>query len=212
MRLGEEQENFVKLTTVIVDILPYHLRQVFRDEWRNRFPGLQWTNDAASGLLIYNQIPKSVRNNKKIINDALKDMILLGKVESWDPTALFFLLLFSGLNLVGKCRPKGQRNPPLEICEHIDRLREIRSLYFAHVAKMSWSNTDFTNIMGEIKTIFRTAFGSVTVQALDDLINSRVETQLSMDLQCKLDEQENLMTEFESIIQSQEKTEKGLQG
>ena len=212
MELGEEKENFVKLTTVIVDIVPRHLRQRFLEEWRKQQQKNPWKNDASSGQYVCNLIPSRIKKNKCIFNNALEKMIQSGNIELWDPTALFFIFLSSGLGLIKGCRQKNDRNPPLTDSERIDRLREIRNNYFAHVVKTSCSTNDFDKLIREIKEACTALFGPEAEQEIDVMVKSKVGTQLSSELQSELDQQLTLMPELGNVLQRQEMMETELSG
>ena len=201
MELNDEHENFVKLVKIIIEVLPKHLRTLFVDKWDTKYPTQQWTHDAASGQLLHNEIPQGVKKNKRSFHKTLEQMILTGDIETWDPTALFFVLLFAGLNLTGACRQKNIRNLPFTESENIDRLREIRNTFFGHVANMSISAVEFGRISAELKAIAKDVFGSTAENEVDRVLNSQITTTLSDQLKSQLQKENQINREIQESIQ-----------
>ena len=201
MDLNDEHENFVKLVKIIIEILPKYLRAIFVDKWDTKYPNHQWTNDPASGQLLHNAIPHSVKKNKRSFHNTLEQMILTGDIEAWDPTALYFVLLFAGLNLIGTCRPKSIRNPPFTESENIDRLREIRNEFFGHVTNMSISAVEFGRISAELSAIAKDVFGSTAENEIDQIVNSQITTPLSDQLNSQLQNEFEFNEELQKSLQ-----------
>ena len=194
MELKDEDENFVKLVKIIIEVLPKHLRALFVDKWNTNNPTKQWANDAASGQLLHNAIPQNVKKNKGRFHNTLEQMILAGDIEKLDPTALIFVFLNAKPNLIGTCRPKNQRNPPFTEIENIDRFREIRNTFFGHVTNMSISTVEFGNISTELKAIAKDVFGNTAENEVDQIVSSQVTTTLSDQLKSQL-QKENCFNE-----------------
>ena len=211
MDLTSEQENFIKLVKIIVEIVPKHLRGLFITSWNATFPSQPWANDATSGQYLYNAIPQSVKKNQAKFNKTLQQMILGGDCETWDPSALFFVLLYAGLKITDKCRPRNQRAYPFTVSENIDRLRELRNTFFGHVVNMSVPDGDFGNISTEIKGIIKGVFGAIAEDEIDQIINAQTTTQLSHDLKCKLDKEKKINEDFCECIRKVEGDVKGKQ-
>ena len=209
MELAEGNEAFIKLVKIIIDIVPKHLRALFVNKWNAKNPAQPWANDAASGQLLLNAIPPNVKQNKKYFHKTLEQTILTGVSETWDPTTLFFVFLYAELNLIGTSFPKVQRSPT---CTKIDRLREIRNGFFAHVSEMSTSAIDFGNISTEMKAIAKDVFGNAAEDEIDKVVNSKIETKLSKQLQSDLDKQMKINQEFQDFIEWQKKIERSVQG
>ena len=194
MELKDEHENFVKLVKIIIEVLPKHLRALFVNKWDTNNPTQQWTNDAASGQLLHNAIPQNVKKNKGRFHKTLEQMILTGDIKTWDPTALFFVFLNTEPNLIGTFRPKNQRIHPFTEIEKIDRFREIRNTFFAHVPNMSISAVDFGKISTELKGIAKDVFGNTAENEIDQIVNSQITTPLSDQLKSQL-QKENCFNE-----------------
>ena len=195
MVLTVAEENFIKLAEILLNVVPRLLRDLFIQKWNLKFPALLWNSDPASGLNLLNQIPIAARKKSACFPEFEKK-ILTGKEYDWDSTLLIFLLLYSEINLLDKCRKKNNRNPPLHISEEIDRIRCIRNSFFAQAPSMSCTATDFTQLTTELKCAARSAFGPASENAIDAIVTSAVETQLSEKLRQQPDKERKLNEEF----------------
>ena len=211
MDLTKDQENFIKLVKIIVEIVPKHLRALFITNWDAKFPSQPWANNATSRQYLYNAIPQSVKQIQAKFNITLQKMILAGDCKTWDPSALFFVLLYAGLKITDKCRPRNQRAYPFTVSECIDRLRELRNEFFGHVVNMSVSDADFGKISTEIKGIIKDVFGTGAEDEIDQVINAQVTSQLSHELKSKLDKEKQINKGFSEWIMRLEEDLKGKQ-
>ena len=211
MELTSEQENFIKLVKIIVEIVPKHLRDFFVTNWDAKFPSQPWANDAASGQFLYNAIPQSVKKTQAKFNITLQQMILVDDCETWDPSALFFVLLYADLKILGTCRPRNQRAYPFTVSENIDRLCELRNAVFGHVINMSVHDADFGNISTEIKGIAKNVFCDIAEDEIHQVITAQVTSQLSHDLKSKLDKEKQINEDFSEWITRLEVKMEGMQ-
>ena len=211
MDLTSEQENFIKIVKIIVEMMPKHLRDFFITSWDAKFPTQPWANDATSGQYLYNAIPQSVKKNQTKFNITLQQMILGGDCETWDPSALFFVLLYAGLKITDKCRPRNQRAYPFTVSENIDRLRELRNVFFGHVINMSVPDADFGKISTELKEIIKDIFGTIVEDEIDQIINAQMTSQLSHDLKSKLHKEKQINEDFSEWIMRLEVNVEGMQ-
>ena len=197
MELSDENKNFVKIVKIVLDIVPKYLRKCFIAQWDNKYHNQTWQTGLASGQFLFNELPKSVRNNGK--NRPYIDNLSTGVEENWDTTTLVFAFLYSGLALVPKCRGKSNRIHPLLISEEIDVIREIRNSAFAHASTMSCPGPDFTKIMTDIKSVAKNLFGK---EAEDDIVKietSQMETKIRKKLRKQLDAELKRNTDFEAL-------------
>ncbi len=192
--LTNEQENFVKISKIILDVLPTKLRQYFKDKWDETYHNNNWDDTSKSSQFLVSLIPSNVKKNphNKRNVDYLKTN---GDTSDWDPTLLFFVLLYSGLQLITPCRKKAQRNIPLFDSEVIDILREIRNGCFAHLKDMSLPSVEFQTVVGDLNTVC-TLFGPDCKREVDEIVQSKVHTQLSEQLMEQLKTQEKSNEEF----------------
>ena len=133
-----ESKNFFKLAFILLNIVLNHLRNVFKEEWDKRYPNNPWSDDNTSLQYFISQEQqgsKWKKNKSKIPNS--------GDRNDWDPTTLFFMLLYSSsINLPRACA----------LYAHIDKLRELRNNHFGHPSKASLSDPDFEAIYRDIET------------------------------------------------------------
>ena len=207
MDLKKTNENFVKLAKMILDIMPKHMRVLFKDKWNAKYPTQPWADDATSGQHLYSLITKAPNQNQNKIFPSMEHMIRGGNVEEWDPTALFFVFLHANLNLIDACRPQGQRVKPLSMSENIDCLRVIRNTFFAHVPSMSVP--DFEKISTDIKDIAKNVFGNMAENEIEEIAKSQITTPLSYQLEKQLEHERAINSDF---IEWQRKMEEKLEG
>ena len=172
MELDPTEENFVKMEKILIVIVARFLRGLFMNSWDSMFPATPWTNDNISGQRLFNAIKKHFKS----CDGHLKKIIQDGDCRLWDISALCFVLLCPGLKLMDKCRPKNIRSNQLNNGEKLDRLREMRNKYFAHVVAMSISDQEFNSITAEIKAISKNLFGTSAESKIDQVISSKVTT------------------------------------
>ena len=149
MNLSPEEENFVKITKVVLDVLPKYLRKCFVEQWNKKYPNYKWQCGSASGNFLFDQLPYSTKNNWR--NKGNIENLKNGNEQNWDTTTLVFALLYSGLGLTEPCRPNNQREEPLRISEAIDVIRIRRNVHFAHAKSMSCPPDVFASVMKDIK-------------------------------------------------------------
>jgi len=156
MQLSPEEENFVKITKVIVEIVPKFLRKCFIEKWDKKYPNRKWKSNEASGKFLFQELPSTTKNDwrKKKYIDNLKK----GNEQDWDTTILVFAMLYSGLNLMEPCRPREQRTEPLRVSEAIDIIRNIRNVYFAHAISISCPYKEYARVMKDIRRTTKLLF------------------------------------------------------
>ena len=59
MNLSVEQENFVKLTIAVLDVIPKHLKDLFKSQWDLKFP--KWKDGHNCGQFLFNKIPEGMK-------------------------------------------------------------------------------------------------------------------------------------------------------
>eukprot|EP00794_Sanderia_malayensis_P004191 gene4191-4750_t len=192
----EEKENFHKLARIILDVLPKNLRQLFKDKWDLKFPNNKWDDTTASGSFLLHLVPKGHKPMKYVANNVMK-----GDTVEWDPTTLSWVLLYSGLKLIAPCRVGGPIALPLLESEYIDMVREKSNTFFAHARKMSIREDDFEYIMEKLK--IQTQFGGASLKTeLEEIENSPIETELSMNLRQQLEDQKKANNVLEDWLKN----------
>ena len=164
MDLTTEGENFIKASYIILNIVPKHLRRLFKQTWDEKHPDKIWNSDEASGNHLYNELSDTFRKNR--IKKVYIEKIKKGNEQEWDTTTLAQTFLYSGLNLLPPCRNKHRRTGQLNISEEIDIIRSIRNELFAHLPSMSYSRDDFADFVTDIKCSLRNIFGERAEQEI----------------------------------------------
>ena len=200
LNLDREEQNFVKLTKIILDIIPRHLRAFFVNKWNEKFQEA-WKSDKTSGTTIDNNIPKKRKKQCRFYLN-IKEKIQEGNEQKWDITILTFVLLFSGLELIEGCRDKSERDDQLLESEEIDKIREMRNSYFAHIADMRCPSADFVNMLNGIKTAADRLFGQHAKTEICDIESSNIGNEMTKQLKEQLEEEKVRNRMFEEMLEN----------
>ena len=184
MELSIEEINFIKITKIVIEIIPKYLRICFIQQWNKNYPNMKWDSDNTSGIFLFDQLSDKIKNNKGY--EMSLEKIKTVNEKSWDTSTLVLVMLNSGLKLIKGVRPSNERSNPLRISEEIDVIRSIRNLHFAHASSMSCSSADFTKIMTDIKSIARNIFDRDAEKAIDEIEKTQIETKMSTKLRKQL--------------------------
>ena len=137
--LSAEDENFYKVSLLVLDLIPNQLRKYFKELWDANYPDYPWLDTSDCGK-------RFLQNERKLDrNVCLK--INLGDRAKWDATTLIDALLFSSHNLI----PKGSA-----IFQAIDRLRVLRNTNFAHLNCAKIGTSEYQKIFNNIQANFIT--------------------------------------------------------
>jgi len=171
-----KEVNFVKITKIVLDVLPKYLRKCFIEHWNRKYSANQWKSDERSGQFLINQMPtKAKKKTTKVVLEKLSE----GNEEKWDTNILVYVMLFSDLDLVPKCRAKEERVPPLLISEEIDIIRDERNKAFAHAKTMVYSSDEFINTIAELKSVAKNIFEKGADNEIDSIAKSQTRMQMS---------------------------------
>ena len=193
MELSNEEENFVKIAKIVLDVVPHHLRKLFITKWEEKYPNEKWESNSTSGDALVAKIAS--------VNKNYADKLKAGDEQQWDTTILVYVFLYSGLKLIDQCRnPKEKRNPPLRISEEIDIIRETRNEFFGHAAQMSFPSNDFAALVDKLKSVARNIFGADTEKEIDDIKKVPIDTQSTADLRQRLEEEKNRNDQFNQSL------------
>ena len=191
MALSNEEENFVKIAKIVLDVLPHHLRKLFITKWEEKYPNETWKSNSTSGDALVAKIANINRN--------YAEKLKAGDEQQWDTTILVYVFLYSGLKLIDQCRnPKEKRNPPLRISEEMDIIRETRNEVFGHATQMSCPTHDFTALVDKLKSVAKNIFGADAEKEIDDIRN--LSTQTTADLRQRLEEEKNRNDQFNQSL------------
>ena len=189
MELSTEGANSVKISKVILNIVPKHLRSCFTKSWNEKHPDSQWHSDNASGEFLHNKLPEKVkkeRGNEKFINNLKK-----GNEQEWDTATLVFIMLYSGLDLTEPCRPENERKEPLRISEAINIINETRNVYFANASNTSCQSDVYSSAMKDIKYAARYLADDVEREIDESVSNSQIEMEMIAQLMNQFKEEKS---------------------
>ena len=191
------------MAKIVLDVVPKYLRKCFVDEWNRRYDieDQKWKSNSSSGMLLFSNLPTKIKNSNNPNNKMNIEKLKSGNENSWDTTTLVFVMLYSGLNLIQGCRPKVERTAPLRLSEEIDIIREVRNEYFAHAAKMPCQSSDFADIIAKIRSVAASIFHKDAQDEIDQLIDSHIETKMTVHLRKQLDLEINCNKNFNSLIE-----------
>ena len=183
----QEEENFYKVCHLVLDEIPAHLRQYFKQLWDITYPTTPWDDTASSGQLLLNA--ESNRNTKTLIRTRMQD----GDRSKWDGTALFAVLLYSSQTFTSI-------NPNAVSC--IDQLRIIRNSHFAHLDSAKVSNSAYQKIFSDAKQMFTQMNWSLN--GISAIENSRTSATDGVNLLRQLQEERARHDNLEKWIQTVE--------
>ena len=189
MEFTEEEENFHKLSEIILDIIAKHLRFLFIKKWNDKYngqtyPNQQWNSDATSGKFLCNELPSGFRYGKGNTEYVIK--METGNEQEWDTIILVKVMLDCGLNLVQGCRAKDKRSSPLRLSEELDKIRIYRN-DFAHNPKALCKPNNFKQFLSDIKSTAKNLFGEDAEKEIDKVENCwrklKKEAKVDTDLE-----------------------------
>ena len=184
MEVTKEEENFMKLTLLMLDVLPRYLRRVFIRQW-NLCHTEKWNSTSVSGEHLWSLIPIEMRNDSYLSSQDVHRKVQSGIENSWDATLLIFLLLLDELNLIENCT--SVRQSPLRTS--INNIRLIRNRVFAHAPSSELSSAELKTVSTALKKEVSNAFGPAAVKDIDEILKSPLQNQLSVALRKELDEE-----------------------
>ena len=191
--MSAEQENFLKIARIVLAIFPKYLRKLLKRQWDENYPDEKWCSGKESDFL-YNKLTEKVKNNKgrKAELERLKN----GNDQNWDTTTLVFAILDTGLHLVEPVRP-GEWSPPLRISEQMFTLRKIRNDVFGHLESMSCPFAKLHETVSYIKSSANSIFNQEGMKEIDEIANSRIETEAIDQLNRQLKKEKSRNEELE---------------
>ena len=182
MASSNEEENFVKIARIVLDVVPHYLRKLFITKWEEKYPNEKWESNSTSGDALVAKIAS--------VNKNYADKLKAGDEQQWDTTILVYVFLYSGLKLIDPCRnPKEKRNPPLRISEEIYIISETRNELFGHATQMSCPWHDLTALVDRLKSVARNIFGVDTEKEIDEITKVSIDLQPRANLRQKLEEE-----------------------
>ena len=193
MCVSKEEANFVKGCKIFWGPVPDYLQKTFIRQWDLVFHSQTWKSNQASGSALWDAIPSAIKSNPTV--RSFHDRIISGKEDSWSTTILMFILVYSGVDLIPKCRPRAQRTISLSISEEIDALRETRSSFYALAQSMSCPLSEFRKLLADVKCY---------TKFYDDDDDARIEKEIDRiaDLRIKRKEKTALWKQLDKEVKS----------
>ena len=186
MELSNEEENFVKIAKIVLDVVPHYLRKLFITKWEEKYPNEKWESNIISGNALVAEMTKV---GKKVRKD-YKDKLEAGDEQQWDTTILVYVFLYSGLNLIDQ-----------RISGKIDIIRETRNEFFGHATQMPCPSHDLTAIVNKLKLVAKNIFGADVEKEIDDIGNVPIDTQSTANLRQRLEEEKNRNDQFNESLE-----------
>ena len=110
MEVDSEQENFIRLFSLVNESIVPQLRKFFLEVWERQFPANSWCDSSDTR----NDLLKMIKGGRR---DALvKDRILKEKVDDWDFTCVSKALSALGVNELETTSIDKLRNARNKIC------------------------------------------------------------------------------------------------
>ena len=149
MELSSDRERFIKLSWIVLEIIPTHLRNLFIKKWDEQSSNQKWNSDISSGTNLFNTLSRNLQDNG---NESIYiNKIREGNEQDWDMTILGKVFLDYGLKLIDDPRCLKDRCSPFNDGEKVSILRDIRNQCFAHLPSMSCLPDVFERIITEVK-------------------------------------------------------------
>ena len=194
MSLSREEEYFVKVTKIVLEIVPKYLRKLFIEKWDQKYPNNKWQSDSASGNFVFTEIPNAAKSGR---NGVYASNMQSGNESDWDFTTLVYAMLYSQLNLIPSCRPDGQRSEPLLISEEIDSIRKIRNEFFAHSSSMKLPFGTFLEQSWKVYNVAKKIFGIDAELEIEEIVMSNITMDIAELLKQLLSIEQKRNGEFE---------------
>ena len=138
-KLLVDEDNFYKISHLVLDEIPAKLRDFFKKLWNAKYPAHPWLDTPACG--------QHLLSTERSIQRHIRPSIALGNRKEWDGTTLFAVLLFSSHSLLPKNTP---------IYQAIDNLRLCRNNHYGHLNCASIDTPVYQQIIADVKTSFVT--------------------------------------------------------
>ncbi len=181
-----ESKNWGKVASISLDVIPKHLRQLFKDEWDALYPSTPWDDiDNAPPHLLFKTNEQAGINPRQVAS--LQG--LSADRNSWDATALYQVLLFSvSLDL---------KNRNLALWDQINVLKGVRN-GTVHDGGTTMSRANFEQEFNKVESVYGPAalnIPSVLKQVEDIRTNENRPTPAEIkDMKRRLkSEQDNRM-------------------
>ena len=136
-----EQLNYYRICRVVTDIMTEGLREIFKQEWNNRYKTTkgEWKDSSKNGIDFFKMEPMGNRQ----AHECTWSTMVRGDTAEWDSTALFYAILYSNAiyNL--------NRN----VRSHVNSLRKFRN-EFIYLSQGCLSDARFNSAIAKVENAF----------------------------------------------------------
>ena len=178
MEISRERGHFCKFATMLLEDVPRNLRDIFKQSWNRKFSP-KWGDDEASGKCLKTEL---LNSKTSFPNSTMRDCVCKGNIQIWDCTSLFFVLIFSKLNLLTKDEK-----------QHVHKLRLMRNeLFHKTVAELSTKEFDDAFAVLEIEFNFFGWNTSNIKMIKSGQLKIKDQTELDSDIKAEKHRIENI--------------------
>ena len=211
--LTTEEENFIKIAKIILDIVPKYLRKLFIYQWNNTYPNHKWQSDNLSIDFLLSRVPKVCHDIAYVSKmreqneaRACRHLVFVKKmkeesIEEWGSAALTFAFTGCGHQWIEEGCHLDKRMPHLLLSEGIYIIRKVHSDFCSNPSSMQCSQTTFRSVTWQLKSLAIHIFGADAEREINEIINSQIATEMAKEqLKQQLPEVKNPNDELESLF------------
>ena len=175
MLLTAEEENFIKITKIILDIVPKYLRKLFVCHWDNTYPNHKLQSENLTVEFLLSRVPKACRH--LVFVKKMKEE----SIEEWGSAALAFAFTDCGHRLIEGGRRLDERISPLRLSEELDIIRKIHRDFCSNPSSRQCSHATFTNVASQMKSLAMNVFGADAEREVNEIIASQMATDVTIE-------------------------------
>ena len=135
---GIPEENFYRVTHLVLNEVPAHLRNLFKLKWGTKYSSNPWDDTATSGQLF-------LQRERSIKDQGIKSSVQNGNTNKWDGTVLFAVLLYSSHKLL-------DADSNAMTC--VNDLRKLRNTCYGHLDCAKIEDSEYQNIIQGARNTF----------------------------------------------------------
>ena len=142
---SEENQNYIRLRHIIMNVARTELRKYFIQEWNNRYQASfgAWDDTNVSGNQLFHREKTRARPNKNMLQSKFKH----GDTNQWDCSVLFDAILYS--NSTG-----ASLNPTMKT--EVDNLRKLRNKITHEILDEKLSDVEFQTMTTSVENALNT--------------------------------------------------------
>ena len=142
---SEENQNYIRLRHIIMNVARTELRKFFIQEWNNRYQASfgAWDDTNVSGNQLFNREKIRARPNKNMLQSKFQN----GDTNQWDCSVLFDAILYS--NSIG-----ASLTPTIKT--EVDNLRKSRNKLTHEILDEKLSDIEFQTMITSVENALNT--------------------------------------------------------